>query len=93
MKQSKTNPRIRWERTRVDDIRYRPNGTCTVRVAPRYLRPTKVETLQGVPSKAEGKLGWTTTTKFAVMVREAPKVAERDVVIKNQGFKTMDCLK
>ena len=33
-------------------------GSAIVRIAPRYFRPTEVETLLGDPSKAKQKLGW-----------------------------------
>ena len=33
-------------------------GDVIVRVAPRYFRPTEVETLLGDPTKAKVKLGW-----------------------------------
>jgi GDPmannose 4,6-dehydratase len=91
MNQSNTNRRIRWERTRVDDIGYIGQRKCIVSVAPHYLRPTEVKALPGVPSKAEGKLGWTTTTKFAEVVREGLKVVECDELIKRRGFQAMDC--
>ena len=91
MNQPNTNRRIHWERASVDEIRYRTNGTCIVRVAPRYFCPTEVEPLQGFPSKAQAKLGWTHTTQFPEMVREDLKAAERDVLTKHQGLKTTDC--
>jgi GDPmannose 4,6-dehydratase len=45
-----------------------------VEIDPRYFRPTEVDLLQGDPSKAQKKLGWTHTTDIdalcAEMVRE-----------------------
>src|SRR4029079_2252792 len=45
-----------------------------VEIDPRYFRPTEVDVLQGDPSKAQKKLGWTHTTDIdelcAEMVRE-----------------------
>lgn len=65
-----------------------------VAVAPRYFRPTEVETLLGDPSKAKEKLGWTPKITFselvAEMVREDLKAAERDELIKKHGYKTMN---
>jgi len=62
--------------------------------APRYFRPTEVETLLGDPSKAKEKLGWTPKISFdelvAEMVREDLKSAERDELVKKHGYKTMD---
>ena len=85
---------IRWEGTGVDEKGYDGDGRCIVSVDPRYFRPTEVETLLGEPTKAREKLGWTPTTTFAElvaeMVREDLKAAERDELIKQHGFKTMD---
>ena len=65
-----------------------------VRVDPRYYRPTEVETLLGDPSKAREKLGWTPKITFdelvSEMVREDLKSAERDKLVKQHGYKTMD---
>lgn len=65
-----------------------------VQVDPRYFRPTEVETLLGDPGKAKEKLGWSPRIGFdelvAEMVRDDIKFAERDELIKNHGYKTMD---
>lgn len=90
MNKSNTNRRNRWERTRVDELGYSGQGRCMVSVDPRHLGPTEVETLPGVSSKAEVKLGWAPTTKFTEMVREDFKAAELNELIKHDGFKTMD---
>jgi len=88
---------IRWEGTGVDQKGYidGPDGArCVVAVDPRYFRPAEVETLLGDPSKAKQKLGWVPTTSFkelvAEMVREDLKSAERDELIKNNGYKAMN---
>lgn len=61
-----------------------------VRVDPRYFRPTEVETLLGDPSKAHQKLGWKPKISFqelvAEMVREDFKTAERDELVKKNGY-------
>jgi len=61
-----------------------------VRVDPRYFRPTEVETLLGDPTKARLKLGWTPKISFqelvAEMVREDFRAAERDELIKKNGY-------
>jgi len=61
-----------------------------VRVAPRYFRPTEVETLLGDPTKAHQKLGWSPKISFqelvAEMIREDFKIAERDELIKKNGY-------
>ncbi|SMB28886.1 GDP-D-mannose dehydratase, NAD(P)-binding [Sterolibacterium denitrificans] len=91
--------RIRWEGSGVDEKGYwvdAPAGrsTAIVAVDPRYFRPTEVETLLGDPTKARQKLGWQPRTSFAELVaemaREDLKSAERDELIKNHGYKTMD---
>ena len=96
---------IRWEGQGVDEKGYLPpsgkgagaggaTGQCIVAVAPRYFRPTEVETLLGDASKARNKLGWTPKISFAElvaeMVREDLKAAERDELVKKHGYKAMD---
>lgn len=86
--------RIRWDGVGVDEKGYDTHGKCIVAVAPRYFRPTEVETLLGDPTKAKEKLGWEPKITFgalvAEMVREDFKLAERDELIKNHGYKVMD---
>ena len=69
-------------------------GMSVVKVDPRYFRPTEVETLLGDASKARKKLGWTPKISFeelvTEMVREDLKSAERDELIKREGYKAMD---
>lgn len=64
-----------------------------VQVAPRYYRPTEVETLLGDPGKAKSKLGWTPKISFhelvAEMVREDFSIAKRDQLVRQAGYKTM----
>jgi GDPmannose 4,6-dehydratase len=66
-------------------------GKCIVAVDPRYFRPSEVETLLGDPTKAKQKLGWVPTTTFAELVsemmREDLKEAQRDELVKQNGFK------
>ena len=67
---------------------------CIVAVDSRYFRPTEVETLLGDPSKAKEKLNWEPRTSFselvAEMVREDLKAAERDELVKRNGFTVFD---
>ncbi len=69
-------------------------GQVTVRVDPRYFRPTEVESLLGDPTKAKEKLGWTPKVTFkelvAEMVREDLKAAERDELVKRHGYSAYD---
>jgi GDPmannose 4,6-dehydratase len=66
-------------------------GNVVVAVAPRYYRPTEVETLLGDPSKAKLKLGWAPKTALAELVQEMIATdleqAERDKLAINSGYK------
>ena len=85
---------ITWRGQGVEEKGYTKDGRCIVAVAPRYFRPTEVETLLGDPSKAKGKLGWEPKTTFrelvAEMMREDLKSAERDELVKRHGFSAYD---
>jgi GDPmannose 4,6-dehydratase len=85
---------IRWEGYGVNEKGYDSTGKCVVAVDAAYFRPTEVETLLGDPSKAKSKLGWVPKVRFselvAEMVREDFKSAQRDEMVKSNGFKTMD---
>ena len=72
-------------------------GERAVRSVPidqRYFRPTEVETSLGDPSKTKNKLGWVLKITFkelvADMVRENLKAAERDELVKQHGFRTLN---
>ena len=41
-----------------------------IRIDPRYLRPTEVDTLLGDPTKAREKLGWEAKTSFTELAKE-----------------------
>ena len=88
---------IRWEGEGVNEKGYwkTPEGDkLIVAVDPRYFRPTEVETLLGDSSRAKAKLGWTPRISFdelvSEMVREDLKIAERDEIIRQRGYKTLD---
>ena len=84
---------ISWRGKGVDEVGS-VGGKSIVKVDPRYFRPTEVETLLGDASKARKKLGWTPKISFeelvTEMVREDLKSAERDELIKREGYKAMD---
>lgn len=84
---------ITWQGSGVDEKGYL-DGKCIVQVDEKYFRPTEVETLLGDPSKAKKKLGWTPKISFdelvSEMVREDYKSAQRDELVKEHGFQTMD---
>ncbi|VAW85365.1 GDP-mannose 4,6-dehydratase [hydrothermal vent metagenome] len=83
-----------WKGEGIDEKGYDISGKCIVAVDSRYFRPTEVETLLGDPSKAKEKLGWVPKIPFrelvAEMASEDLKAAERDELVKNHGYKTMD---
>ena len=87
------NMTISWRGEGVDEVGS-IGGMSVVKVDPRYFRPTEVETLLGDASKARKKLGWTPKISFeelvTEMVREDLKSAERDELIKREGYKAMD---
>jgi GDPmannose 4,6-dehydratase len=65
-----------------------------VEVDERYFRPTEVETLLGNPAKAKEKLGWEPKITLRQMVREMMesdlKIAKRDELIKQHGYKVFN---
>jgi GDPmannose 4,6-dehydratase len=86
--------KITWQGTGVNEKGTDENGKVIVKVDPRYFRPTEVETLLGDPTKAKEKLGWTPKTSFqelvSEMVREDLKSAERDELVKENGYSAYD---
>jgi GDPmannose 4,6-dehydratase len=65
-------------------------GDVIVRIAPRYFRPTEVETLLGDPTKAKEKLGWvpeiTVQEMCAEMVATDLEAAKQHALLKSHGF-------
>jgi GDPmannose 4,6-dehydratase len=88
------NMNIRWEGQGVDERGYADDGRCIVAIDLRYFRPTEVETLLGDATKAKEKLGWTPQTSFAELVAEMVqadlRIAQRDELLKANGFTPMD---
>jgi len=86
--------RIRWQGAGVEEKGFDEQGNCIVAVDPRYFRPAEVETLLGDPSKAKAKLGWTPKIGFAELVREMMRAdmaaAERDALLRQYGYRTLD---
>ncbi|MDH3386493.1 MAG: GDP-mannose 4,6-dehydratase [Gammaproteobacteria bacterium] len=84
---------INWRGSGADEKGYDASGNCIVAIDPRYFRPTEVDSLLGDASKARQKLGWKPGINFealvAEMVEEDIKVARRDELVKNSGFKVM----
>jgi len=86
---------LKWDGQGIDEKAYDvTSGKLIVAVDPRYFRPTEVETLLGDPSKAREKLGWVPEISFMELVREMAAAdlrgAERDALIKKEGFKTFN---
>ena len=82
---------IRWRGNGLDQRGYDWKGNCIVRVDPAYFRPTEVDSLLGDAAKARQKLGWIPKTTFrelvAEMVRADLSAAERELLMKENGFK------
>ena len=83
---------IDWQGDGLDEIGIeQKSGKTIVRVDSRYFRPTEVETLLGDPTKAKEELGWVPNISFAQLVQEMVvedlKLAERDQIIKQKGYK------
>jgi GDPmannose 4,6-dehydratase len=82
---------VNWKGTGVDEVGFDGSGRRIVAVDPRYFRPAEVETLLGDATKAREKLGWTPRTTFAELVKEMVhedlRSAERDELIKKNGYK------
>ncbi len=85
---------IVWKGAGTDEKGYDSNGRCIVAVDPRYFRPTEVETLLGDAAKAQAKLGWKPRISFrelvAEMVRHDLEVAERDALVRREGYRIPD---
>ena len=69
-------------------------GQTIVEIDKRYFRPTEVDLLIGDPSKAREKLGWETEYDLRALVREMIesdlKQAEKEVHLKDGGYKTLN---
>jgi GDPmannose 4,6-dehydratase len=86
---------IRWEGSGRNEKGYdSESGNLMVAVDSRYYRPTEVETLLGDSSMAKEKLGWEPKITLKEMIEEMMihdiKIAERDYLLKNKGYKTLN---
>lgn len=81
---------LEWRGTGMDEKAYDDRGNCVVRIDPRYLRPSEVDTLVGDASKARAKLGWSPRFTFLEIVREMVaadmRISERDALVKSSGY-------
>ncbi|HBH71674.1 MAG: putative GDP-mannose 4,6-dehydratase [Parcubacteria group bacterium GW2011_GWC1_42_11] len=84
---------IIWQGSGVDEKGIdKKTGKVIIEIAPRYFRPTEVESLLGDPSKAQKNLGWKAEIGFNGLVKEMVATdleeANRDLHLKNGGFAT-----
>ena len=70
-----------------------PSEITVIRIDPRYLRPTEVETLLGDPTKAKERLGWVPEITLDEMVLEMVATdladAKKNALLKQHGFQTI----
>ncbi len=86
---------INWQGKGIEEKGYLPGQSePIIAVDPRYFRPTEVETLLGDPTKAKSKLGWNPRITFQELVKEMVisdlQDAERDTLIRKEGYKSFD---
>ncbi|WP_028584649.1 GDP-mannose 4,6-dehydratase [Desulfogranum mediterraneum] len=86
---------IRWQGQGLEEVGIdERTGKTLVAVDPRYFRPTEVETLLGDPTKAKSELGWEPLIPFQDLVREMVvedlKLAERDQIVSQKGFRAFN---
>ena len=84
--------KLKWEGKGVDEKGIdTATGKILVEVDPRYFRPAEVDLLIGNPSKAKEKLGWEPEVSLkelvSMMVKNDLKEAEKELHIKNGGYK------
>ena len=66
--------KLKWKGKGADEIGYDEESKKTIiKIDPRYLRPTEVETLLGDSSKAKKELGWEAKTNFKDLIKEMIK--------------------
>jgi GDPmannose 4,6-dehydratase len=82
---------LTWDGHGAEEVAVDERGRCVVAVDPHYFRAAEVDSLIGDASKARAKLGWKPKVTFremvAEMVAEDMKLAERDVLILNSGYR------
>ena len=89
------NKKILWKGEGVNEQGFdAETGKLIVSVDSKYFRPTEVDSLVGDSSKARDKVGWKPKITFEQMVSEMMEydisIAERDSLIKQQGYKASD---
>lgn len=75
------------------DLSHLKKDQILVCVDPRYFRPTEVDLLLGDPTKAEKKLGWNREYDLQDLVNDMMKsdlkLMQKDLYLKDGGYKTM----
>jgi GDPmannose 4,6-dehydratase len=83
--------KLTWNGTGADEKAFDGHGQCVVAVDAHYFRPAEVDTLVGDASKARAKLGWEPKLGFRELVAEMVagdlKIAERDQLVANSGYR------
>lgn len=87
---------LAWKGTGIDEKGFnKETGSELIAIDPRYFRPTEVDILLGDPTKAFKKLGWKAKHTLKELVQEMVKAdlidAEKEVLLKKGGFKTLSC--
>lgn len=85
---------LHWRGSGLDEKAHDGHGRCVVAIDSRYFRPSEVETLLGDSAKAFAKLGWKPKVSFKQLVEEMVtedlKIAERDELVKQHGYRYFD---
>jgi GDPmannose 4,6-dehydratase len=85
---------IKWEGEGLNEVGYdRSTDRVIIRIDPRYLRPTEVDTLLGDPTKARERLGWESKTSFRELVKEMIRKdlaeAEKENFFRSEDYETL----
>jgi GDPmannose 4,6-dehydratase len=87
---------LRWRGSGAEEFAISERGEIIVRVDPRYYRPAEVASLLGNSEKARRELGWRPRTTFRElvieMVAEDLKLAERDLLVRINGYDSVEVL-
>lgn len=83
--------KLAWRGRGTEEKAFDERGRCVVAVDPLHFRPAEVEILVGDASKARAKLGWEPKVTFRALVAEMVaadlKLAERDHLVSNSGYR------
>ena len=88
------NMRVTWKGAGLEEKGYDGDGRCIVATDARYFRPAEVDSLLGDAERARVQLGWTPRATFQELVAEMVKhdleAAERDALVRREGYKISD---